>query len=129
MLTHQQVAETRWHPLRDVGTRGSNYALSVLGTVQVKRKRKIVYLMACGHESTPNRARCKYGCGRDPPNYRMPYVKHEDWAIAAKRMDRYGVKMADDLTRLPTRLRPPIDEARMPILFHRENTIDPRRIA
>ncbi len=125
MLTPRQLEGLSWHPLRDVGRRGPNYALSTLGL----QEGAIVYLMACGHESVPGHTRCKHDCGRDPPNYRMPYVQHEDWRIAAKTMDRYGVEKAEDLSRLPSRMRPDMTEARMPILFHRENTIDPRRIA
>ncbi len=124
MLDQHQRAGLNWHPLRDVG-RSGNYALSVLG---LDAKGGLRYLMACGHQSIQGHATCERGCG-EAPNWRMPYVQHEDWMIAAKRMDRYGVQEAEDLTRLPKRLRPGIDEMRMPILFHRENVVDPRRVA
>ncbi len=127
MLKPSQVAGLNWHPLRDVGTRGPNYALSVLGL----QEGRVIYLMACGHESVPGHSRCKHDCGRDPPNYRMPYVQHEDYRIAAKRMDRYGVQEAEDLSRLPKRLRPELYENRMPRMgpFIRENPVPVRRIA
>ena len=121
MLRQHQVADLSWHPLRDVGRRGPNYALSVLG----HQEGGIVYLMACGHESVPNHARCRHDCGRDPPNWRAPYVLHEDWRAAAKRMDRYGIRGAEDFDRLPRDLRPPGGR----FWFYRENEIAPRTVA
>lgn len=83
MYTHEQIDELNWHPLRDVG-RSGNYALSTLGMDSLGRTR---YLMACGHQSTPGHSRCERGC-LEAPNYRRPYVFHEDWKLAAKYFER-----------------------------------------
>ncbi len=101
--------------------RSENYALSVLG---LDAKGQVRYLMACGHQSIPGHARCERAC-RTAPNYRQPYVLHEDWRAAAKRMERHGVKTAEDLSRLPKEDQPPGGR----LFFYRENPLTPRRIA
>lgn len=120
MLKPAQLADLSWHPLRDVG-RSPNYALSLLGQDADGHLR---YLMACGHQSVPSHAICERGCP-EAPNYRQPYVHHEDWRLAAKRMDRYGVEDVDTLDRLPKDLQPPGGR----LWFYRENEVRPRQVA
>lgn len=79
MYTAEQIRELSWHPLRDIG-RGGNYALHVLG---YDIKGHVRYLMACGHRSVSGHSRCERGCV-DAPNYRAPYVYHEDWDVRIK---------------------------------------------
>ncbi len=86
MYTSEQIEGLSWHPLRDVG-RGGNYALSTLGRDPGGRVR---YLMACGHRSVAFHTRCERGC-MEAPNYRTPYVYHEDFKLHQKYYDRKPV--------------------------------------
>ncbi len=83
MYTAEQASALSWHPLRDKG-RSGNYALHTQGP---DCKGQIRYLMACGHQSVPGHSRCERGC-MDAPDYRTPYVYHEDWDRLIRHYER-----------------------------------------